>query len=609
MFKHTAQQYLACGLSVFPATSAKKPAIPAWVPYQTRIPSAEEVEIWSKDLGDQNIAIVCGQLSNLTVVDCDTPEAIQGVEALLPEGMELPIVTTPRAGRHYYFRYCPELHSRNNAHDGIDIKSEGGYVLAPPSRTKSGAYSWHLELNLSTVAERPPVPEALLKLLKAGTTSPVLPSPDKPILTQGTRDQDLFHAAYGFFNNERPRDEVERIIVNMAKVCTPPFPEREARAKVESAWKRYQSSAAANTTDKEVPKRKLQQTNIRVFSAIPKIPIQWLWPGRFPLGMFSLIAGQQGQGKSTFTTWMACRLSRGDFWPDGPGLDRPVDTLIITSEDPAEQVIKYRIEAGGGDDSHIFQMDSVLNKGEVFPFDFNKHLPELENNLTENPNIKFTVIDPLASHMGAELDASDMNRVRWSLSGLATCAKKFNICIIGIGHFKKNEDVDEVLNKIAGSYQFSSLPRAVWMIMEDKHGQDEHKRKFFLPGKINPCQPRGGFSFYIETVLIDGQETGKIIIEPEKSKYSTANELHARNRDTRLLKIEGIEAFITDYLTDGPRRSHEDLDEALTAAGYSPRTADPVKTKMKQAGNINFRKEDGIYWIFLTSKPGRFGPR
>lgn len=605
MFARTAQKYLARGLSVFPATSAKKPAIPAWVPYQTRVPSAEEIEVWSRDLGDMNIAIVCGQLSNLTVIDCDSPEAIQKIEELLPDGMELPIVKTPRGGRHYYFRYCPELHSRNGAHDGIDVKSEGGYVLAPPSRTESGSYSWHPELKLGTVKELPQVPEALIALLKAGTTSPSRPSPDMPILTQGTRDQDLFHAALQLFKDGRRRDEVERIVINMAKVCTPPFPEKEALAKVESAWK-YYSGKNPRTPPAEP---KTRRTNLRCFSEIPKIPLEWLWPGRFPLGMLSLIAGQQGQGKSTFTTWMACRLSRGDFWPDGPGFDRPVDTLIITSEDPAEQVIKYRIEAGGGDDSHIFQMDSILDKGEEFSFDFNKHLPELEDNLAKNPNMKFAIIDPLASHMGGELDASDMNRVRWSLSGLARCAKNFNICIVGIGHFKKNEDVDEVLNKIAGSYQFSSLPRSVWMIMEDKHDQDEPKRKFFLPGKINPCQPRGGFSFHIETVLIDGQETGKIIIELEKSKYSTAGELHAKNRDLRLLKTQTIENFITDYLADGPRRSHEDLDAALTAAGYSPRTADRVKTEMKQAGKIAFKKEESTWWIFLTSTPGRLGNR
>ena len=592
MFARTAQKYLDRGLSVFPATSTKKPAILTWTPYQTRLPSAEEIESWSKDLGDMNIAIVTGKLSDLTVVDCDTPEAIAVVEEIISDSAEVPTATTPRGGRHYYFRFAPDLYSRNGTAKGIDVKNAGGYILVPPSRTDKGAYT----AGPIPIDERPAMPEGLLEFLKKGQATPA-PNIQGAPLTQGRRDEDLFHMALQLFKDGHPREEVERIVLAAAKAATPPFPEREARVKVSSALKRYQGNGGAT------------QTNIRVFQAIPKIPLEWLWPGRFPLGMLSLIAGQQGQGKSTFTTWMACRLSRGDFWPDGPGLDHPVDTLLITSEDPAEQVIKYRIEAGGGDDSHIFQMDAILDKGEEFPFDFNKHLPMLEKELEKNPNMKFVVVDPLASHMGGELDASDMNRVRWSLAGLARCSKKFNVCITGIGHFKKNEDVDEVLNKIAGSYQFSSLPRAVWMIMKDKHDQGEPHRKFFLPGKANACQPRGGFSFYIDTVLIDGQETGKIIVEQEKSKYCTANELHARNRNTRLLKTEGIEAFITDYLTDGPRRSHEDLDAALTAAGYSPRTADRVKTEMKQDRNISFRKEDGIYWIFLTSKPGRFGPR
>jgi hypothetical protein len=61
--------------------------------------SAEEIEVWSRDLGDMNIAIVCSPLSDLTVIDCDTPQAIQEVETLLPEEMELPIVHTPGGGR------------------------------------------------------------------------------------------------------------------------------------------------------------------------------------------------------------------------------------------------------------------------------------------------------------------------------------------------------------------------------------------------------------------------------------------------------------------------------------------------------------------------------
>lgn len=99
MFAKYAPYCIDQGLSVFPARSNEHPAIPAWAPYRTRMLSAEEIEVWSRDLGDMNIAIVCGQLSDLTVIDCDTPQAIQEVETLLPEEMELPIVHTPGGGR------------------------------------------------------------------------------------------------------------------------------------------------------------------------------------------------------------------------------------------------------------------------------------------------------------------------------------------------------------------------------------------------------------------------------------------------------------------------------------------------------------------------------
>jgi len=99
MFAKYAPYCIDQGLSVFPARSNEHPAIPAWAPYRTRMLSAEEIEVWSRDLGDMNIAIVCGRLSDLTVIDCDMPQAIQEVETLLPEEMELPIVHTPGGGR------------------------------------------------------------------------------------------------------------------------------------------------------------------------------------------------------------------------------------------------------------------------------------------------------------------------------------------------------------------------------------------------------------------------------------------------------------------------------------------------------------------------------
>jgi len=46
--------------------------------------------------------------------------------------------------------------------------------------------------------------------------------------------------------------------------------------------------------------------------------LEWLWPGRIPLGKLSLLAGDPGLGKSLVSLDMAARVSRGGAWPDTP---------------------------------------------------------------------------------------------------------------------------------------------------------------------------------------------------------------------------------------------------------------------------------------------------
>jgi hypothetical protein len=54
---------------------------------------------------------------------------------------------------------------------------------------------------------------------------------------------------------------------------------------------------------------------IRLSDVQPR-PLEWLWPGRIPIGKLTLIAGDPGLGKSFVTLDMAGRVSRGTPWPD-----------------------------------------------------------------------------------------------------------------------------------------------------------------------------------------------------------------------------------------------------------------------------------------------------
>ncbi len=129
------------------------------------------VEWWSR-WPDANIGIATGEASGLWVLDVDirfdrsTGEIKTDGEASLAkleaDNEALPSTMTAKTGgggRHIYFAWdsdvpvgCP-----GGMPKGIDIKGEGGYVLAPPSLHASGIrYAWLSDPETSPLAPAPP---------------------------------------------------------------------------------------------------------------------------------------------------------------------------------------------------------------------------------------------------------------------------------------------------------------------------------------------------------------------------------------------------------------------------------------------------------------------
>ncbi|RPJ03937.1 MAG: hypothetical protein EHM36_11520, partial [Deltaproteobacteria bacterium] len=137
-----ALDYIANGISVIPLQKNKRPVF-EWAEFQKRIASPEEVQSWWKEWPFAMIGIVTGKISGLAVVDCDSHEAMEVFERYLPEPAMIPVVVTPRLGRHYYFRYQDGIYNAAGLHNTkIDIRGEGGYVVAPPSVSDTGLYIW-----------------------------------------------------------------------------------------------------------------------------------------------------------------------------------------------------------------------------------------------------------------------------------------------------------------------------------------------------------------------------------------------------------------------------------------------------------------------------------
>ena len=89
--------------------------------------------------------------------------------------------------------------------------------------------------------------------------------------------------------------------------------------------------------------------------------LDWLWPGRIPLGKLTLLAGDPGLGKSFVTLDMAARVSRGEGWPDMPLLKQPAGHVVLFNcEDDLGDTIAPRLDRLKADSRHIAAVEGVL---------------------------------------------------------------------------------------------------------------------------------------------------------------------------------------------------------------------------------------------------------
>jgi hypothetical protein len=98
---------------------------------------------WWETWPDANVAVRTGAVSGVLVLDVDGDDGAESLNMLEREHEPLPrtaSVVTPRGGQHIYFRH-PGGEIRNSAGKlgtGLDIRGDGGYVLAPPSVGPAG---------------------------------------------------------------------------------------------------------------------------------------------------------------------------------------------------------------------------------------------------------------------------------------------------------------------------------------------------------------------------------------------------------------------------------------------------------------------------------------
>lgn len=135
--------HAARGWPVFPCVD-KRPLTPHGVKDATLDPSA--IAAWWRARPGAAVAIATGRAGGLVVLDVDPraggDESLRELEGRLGGLPGSPRVLTGGGGEHLYFRHPGDREVPNRrdlgGFRGLDLKGDGGYVIAPPSRHRSG---------------------------------------------------------------------------------------------------------------------------------------------------------------------------------------------------------------------------------------------------------------------------------------------------------------------------------------------------------------------------------------------------------------------------------------------------------------------------------------
>jgi hypothetical protein len=121
----------ARGFRVFPIAAGKRqpPLVDTIKKASTDIAT---IAAWWPAGADHNIGVACG--AGVLVVDADEKKGKNGIAEYFAAGgvLETFSVATPSGGMHFYF--SNEAVGQAKLSPGVDIRSEGGYVLGPGSR-------------------------------------------------------------------------------------------------------------------------------------------------------------------------------------------------------------------------------------------------------------------------------------------------------------------------------------------------------------------------------------------------------------------------------------------------------------------------------------------
>ena len=471
--KQTALNYTKMGLMCLPAKKDDKHPLTGW----KRIPKIElgtTSNYFDKFKNCQpGIAIITGDRSNgLFVVDVDVKH-MDGTEKLFEWQLEhgdFPKTWTaksPSGGYHYYFKSDEDIGTREGLLGCIDIRGNGGLIIAPPTIRDGKAYEWLDGLSPEDI----PIAEANKSVLDLATMKG---RAERTSLSQNYNSDDLDfseghrHTAFNTLIGRLKKDgglsdhDIEDMVRNKNSQIDDPLSDEELESTVLGAIQRFDRKFK---TKYETPK----EVSLVGLETVDPKPVEWLIPNWIPAKKLTLIGAEGGTGKTNIWCSILGSLSRGEpcFFEDPATFEKrkPMRSIILSSEDEFAEIIVPRLKKVNADLSMISGMeftnplfDEIKINSQTFEKMIHDYKPAL------------VILDPYQSFMPFDANLNAQNQVRACLNPLMRIGMETGTTFIFTMHTNKDRDAYG-RGRLSGSTDTYDFARSVFLIGKSKNGQ------------------------------------------------------------------------------------------------------------------------------------------
>jgi hypothetical protein len=306
---------------------------------------------------------------------------------------------------------------------------------------------------------------------------------------------------------------------------------------------------------------------LRSLATVQPRQVRWLVPGLIPLRTLTLVAGIGGLGKSTWLANVAAQVSRGSLLDGKPG-----NVIIVSYEDAAEEILRPRVDAAGGDLDRVY--DIVLEGvAGIDPVQLPRDIDELER-LVHGVEARLVIVDPIVAAFDTALDAHKDQHVRHVLAMLTKLAEETSCALPIVGHLNKTPSSDAYI-RVANSVAFWNASRSVVLVTEDEgdhrlvaqrkanyarlHPVERHRiEEIVLPGTLDPDTG-------LEIV------TSRMVFVEFAEDVDSADVLTSRRADGGEKETKAA-AFLAGSLWDGEWDDSAGVKASAAGEGISERT-------------------------------------